>query len=332
MESVARWSRFVGDTFAVWVLLFAFLGYAFPGAFRELSAYIVPLLGVVMFGMGLTLSAADFQAVLRRPREVAIGVVAQYLIMPLVGYALARLLDLPPEIAVGVILVGSCPGGTASNVMTYLARGDVALSVAMTTASTLLAPFLTPLWMLLLASRWIPVNAASLFWSIVNVVILPVVAGLIVKGLFRRPAEAAVKALPLVSVAAIVTIVAAVVAANRDPLATSGLSIILVVILHNLFGLALGYLAARSVGLTLSKRKALAIEVGMQNSGLGAALAAAHFTPLVAVPSAIFSVWHNLSGALLAYVFRRMDEAPADAPAAGPAAARADAPSVPPRG
>lgn len=322
MEVVARISRFVGNTFALWVLLFAVLGYAFPASFKGLSAYIVPLLGVVMFGMGLTLTASDFRAVLRRPRDVAIGVVAQYLIMPLAGYVLARVLRLPPEIAVGVILVGSCPGGTASNVMTYLARGDVALSVAMTTASTLLAPFLTPAWMLVLASRWIPVNAASLFWSIVNVVILPIVAGLVVKAIFRRQAEAAVKALPLVSVTAIVAIVAAVVAANRQSLASSGLLIVLAVVLHNVLGLTLGYAFGLVFGLELPKRKALSIEVGMQNSGLGAALAAAHFSPLVAVPSAIFSVWHNLSGPVLAYFFSRMDAASHDPVAGGLSATR----------
>lgn len=308
MNVIERISRFVGNSFAGWILLAAVLGYLFPAQFTGLARYIVPLLGIVMFGMGLTLSAADFREVLRRPRDVLLGVLAQYTIMPLWAFALAKGLRLPPEVAVGVILVGSCPGGTASNVMTYLARGDVPLSVTMTSCTTLLAPVVTPALMLLLAREWIPVDAGALFWSIVNVVIIPIVLGLAVKALFKRQAEAAVQALPLVSVAAIVAIVAGVVAVNQEKLAVSGALIFLVVALHNGLGFLLGYAVARLGGLGFAQCKAVSIEVGMQNSGLGAALAAAHFTPLVAVPSAIFSVWHNISGALLAAYFRRVDE------------------------
>lgn len=309
MNAVARISRFVGNTFAAWIALAAVAGYLFPAQLAPLARHVVPLLGIVMFGMGLTLSAADFREVLKRPRDVLLGVVVQYTIMPLLALALAKGLRLPPEVAVGVILVGSCPGGTASNVMTYLARGDVPLSVTMTSCTTLLAPVVTPALMLLLAREWIPVDAGALFWSIVNVVIVPIVLGLVVKGLFKRQAEAAVTALPLVSVAAIVAIVAGVVAANQPRLATSGAMIFLVVALHNALGYLLGYAVARLGGLGFNQCKAVAIEVGMQNSGLGAALATAHFTPLAAVPSAIFSVWHNISGALLAAYFRRTDSA-----------------------
>ncbi|MBO8164965.1 MAG: bile acid:sodium symporter family protein [Brevibacillus sp.] len=308
MKKVERVSQFVGSTFAVWVLLFAALAFFFPSWFTGLGAYIVPLLGIIMFGMGLTLSADDFKEVFRRPKDVAIGVLAQFVIMPLIGFALAVGLDLPPEVAVGVILVGSCPGGTASNVMTYLARGDVALSVAITSVSTLLAPLVTPWLILIFASQWVAVDALSLFWSIVNVVIIPIVLGLIVKTLFKRQAEASVKALPLVSVAAIVAIVAAVVAASQEKIASSGLLIIAVVVLHNLLGLLLGYLLAKWLKLSLGKQKALSIEVGMQNSGLGAALASAHFSPLAAVPSALFSVWHNISGPIVATLFSKVRE------------------------
>lgn len=311
-------SRFVGNTFAFWVLGFAILAYFAPSGFTWIAPYIVPLLGIIMFGMGLTLSASDFREVFRRPRDVALGVVAQYVIMPLLAYGLAVGFNLPPEVAVGVILVGSTPGGTASNVITYLSRGDVALSVSITSVSTLLAPLVTPALVLLFASQWIPIDAMALFWSIVKIVIIPIVLGILVKAFFNRQAQAAVKVLPLVSVTAIVAIVAAVVAVSQEKLATTGLMIFAVVMLHNLLGLAIGYGAAKLLGMDVHKRKAVSIEVGMQNSGLGAAIASAHFNPLAAVPSAIFSVWHNISGPIIATIFSRMKDEKADEAEAGP--------------
>jgi BASS family bile acid:Na+ symporter len=258
-----------------------------------------------MFGMGLTLSAADFREVFRRPRDVAIGVVGHYLIMPGIAYVLAVGLHLPPDIAVGVILVGCCPSGTASNVMTFLAKGDVALGVSIASVSTLIAPLATPALVSLLAGKWMPINTESLFMDIVQVVILPIVLGLVAKTLFRRQAAASVKALPLVSTLAIVFIIAIIVALNQTKLLSNGLLILTAVILHNLLGFALGYLFARMFGMDRAKRAAVTLETGMQNSGLGAALAAAHFSPLAAVPSALFSVWHNLSGSVLATWFAR---------------------------
>ena len=305
MHFLARLSRFVGNTFAIWVLLFAALAFFFPGGFRGIAPYIVPLLGLIMFGMGLTLSKSDFLEVTRRPRDVLIGVLGQFIIMPGLAWLLATGLALPPEVAVGVILVGCCPGGTASNVMTFLARGDVALSVTVTSVTTLLAPFVTPALIYLLASKWLDVSAAAMFWSIVQVVLLPIALGVLAQALFKEKVKAAVSVLPLVSVAAIVAIVAAVVAGNQARIASSGLLIFAVVVLHNGLGLVIGYLLARLCGLSVAKRKAISIEVGMQNSGLGVALATAHFSPLAAVPSAIFSVWHNISGPLAATVFRR---------------------------
>jgi BASS family bile acid:Na+ symporter len=258
-----------------------------------------------MFGMGLTLTAADFRDVFRRPRDVLIGVVGHYLIMPGIAWLLAVGLRLPPEIAVGVILVGCCPSGTASNVMTFLARGDVALGVSIALVSTLIAPLATPALVSLLAGKWMDINTESLFMDIVQVVIVPIVLGLIAKTLFRRQAAACVKALPLVSTVAIVFIIAIIVALNQPKILSNGLLILAAVVLHNLLGFALGYGFARMFGMDLAKRKAVTLETGMQNSGLGAALAAAHFSPLAAVPSALFSVWHNLSGSALASWFAR---------------------------
>jgi BASS family bile acid:Na+ symporter len=309
MQALARLSRFVGNTFALWVLLFAVLAFFAPAPFKWIGPFVVPLLGIIMFGMGLTLSKDDFKEVGKRPLDVAIGVLGQFIIMPALAWGLAKGLQLPPEIAVGVILVGCCPGGTASNVMTFLARGDVALSVAITSVTTLLAPIVTPALIYLLASQWIEVSAAAMFWSIVQVVVLPIALGLVVQTVLGTKVRGAVAVLPLVSVVAIVAIVAAVVAGNQARIATSGLMIFAVVVLHNGLGLLLGYGLGKLTGMTVYKRKALAIEVGMQNSGLGVALATAHFSPLAAVPSAIFSVWHNISGPIAATLFQRFRNA-----------------------
>ena len=303
MNAVEKASAVVGKTFSFWVILFACFGFFAPQLFTGHKSWITPLLGIVMFGMGLTLSATDFREVFRRPKDVAIGVVGHYLIMPGIAYLLAITLRLPPDIAVGVILVGCCPSGTASNVMTFLARGDVALGVSIASISTLIAPLATPALVSLLAGKWMAINTASLFTDIVQVVILPIVLGLVAKALFGRQAAASVKALPLVSTMAIVLIVAIVVGLNQPKLLTSGLLILAAVVLHNLLGFMLGYLFASMFGMDLAKRKAVMMETGMQNSGLGAALAAAHFNPLAAVPSALFSVWHNLSGSALATWF-----------------------------
>ena len=300
MAAFLRFNRWVQQTFALWVVLFSGIALWQPEAFVWLKAYIPWMLGIIMFGMGMTMTVADFKGVMQSPKAVLIGVAAQFMVMPGLAYALCKIFALAPEIAVGVILVGCCPGGTASNVMTYLARGNVALSVAVTSVSTLLAPVLTPTVFYLLANQWLEISAVAMFWSILKMVLLPVVLGVLAHTLFKKQTEAAAAVLPLVSVAAIVLIVGAVVAASKAQIAQSGLLILGVVILHNGIGYLLGFLAAKICRLPYDAQKTLAIEVGMQNSGLGAALASAYFSPLSAVPSAIFSVWHNISGSLLA--------------------------------
>lgn len=300
MEALAKFSRLIGQTFALWAALFAAIAFVAPDTFKWVLPYIPVLLGIIMFGMGLTLAPADFKILGEHPKAVLIGVIAQFLIMPLTAYALAVGFNLPPEIAVGVILVGSCPGGTASNVITYLARGNVALSVAVTSISTLLAPILTPAVFYLLANQWLDISAAAMFVSILKIVLLPIVLGVIAHTLFKKQTEAAVGILPLISVIAIVLIIGSVVGASKPKILESGMLILGVVILHNAIGYLLGFVTAKLFKLPFDVQKTLSIEVGMQNSGLGAALAAAYFTPLAAVPSAIFSVWHNISGSLLA--------------------------------
>ena len=306
MKSLASLSRFVGNTFAAWVVLFAVLGFLLPDLFRQLTPWIVTLLGIIMFGMGLTISGRDFAEVLRRPVNVGVGVASQFLIMPLLAVALTMIIPMSPEVAAGVILVGCCPGGTSSNVMTYLAKGDVALSVACTSVTTLMAPIVTPFLMLMLAREYLPVDAWAMFQSIVKVVLFPLALGFAAQKLLPAFVRAAVPALPLVSVTGIVLIVAAVVGASKGAIVQSGMMIFAVVVLHNMLGYLIGFIAARLAGLDLAARKAIAIETGMQNSGLAAALATAYFSPLTAVPAAIFSVWHNISGALVANILSRM--------------------------
>lgn len=305
LNSLIKVSQFAGKTFAIWVLVFAAFAFFLPAQFTWIAPYISILLGVIMFGMGMTISAKDFKEVGRHPLKVVIGVLAQFIVMPLLAFALAKGLRLEPEIAIGVILVGCCPGGTASNVMTFLAKGNTALSVAITSVSTLLAPILTPALIYLLASEWLEVSAAAMFMSVVKIVLVPIILGFIVQLFLKEQVQKSVEVLPLISVIAIVLIVAAVVSTSKDKIVESGLLIFGVVILHNGLGYLIGFLTGKLFNLTYEDRKAMAIEVGMQNSGLGAALATAHFSPLAAVPSAIFSFWHNISGPLLATYWAR---------------------------
>ena len=266
------------------------------------------LLGVVMFGMGLSLRGRDFALVLSRPRDVAVGVAAQYVCMPLLAWALSRALGLSPALTLGVVLVGACPGGTASNVIAYLAKGDVALSVTMTACSTLLAPLATPAIVLFLAGKSIEVDTIAMFLSIVKIVIAPIVVGVVINEVLPRFAASIRRAMPAFSTVVVAVIVAAVVAASAGRIREAAGIVALAVVLHNGLGMALGWGVGRLFGMDAARRRTLAIEVGMQNSGLAASLATMHFAtmPLAAVPGALFSVWHNLSGALYAnYCARR---------------------------
>lgn len=308
MVFFAQVSRFISNTFAIWVTLFAIWAFFMPEYFLWIRQYMVPLLGIIMLGMGLTLSLSDFKAVFAQPKEVAVGVAGQFIIMPILAWGLAKGLKLPAEVAIGTIIIGCCPGGTASNVMTFLAKGDVALSVAVTSITTLLAPIVTPTLIYLLANTWLEVQASALFWSILQIVILPIGLGILLQMILRERVRACVEVLPLISVSAIVMLVSTIVAGSRVSIAESGLMIVAVVMLHNGLGLLIGYVLAKLCGMELAKRKAISLEIGMQNSGLGVALAAAHFSPLAAVPSAIFTIWHNISGAIMATVYRRLKD------------------------
>jgi BASS family bile acid:Na+ symporter len=291
--------------FPLWALLGSLLAWLQPGWFAPLQPAIVPLLGLVMFGMGITLTGENFMTVLRRPLPVAIGVTMQFLLMPLAGWLLALAAGLTPQLAVGLILLGSCPGGTASNVICYLARGDVALSITLTATSTLLAVFATPLLTLLYAGKAVAVPVLDMLLSIVRIILLPVSLGVILNHYFHRPLAVVRIYFPLVSVGAIVIIIAIIVALNHVQLGQLAPAVAVTVVAHNAFGLLAGYRLARWLGRDERVSRTLAIEVGMQNSGLAVALAVKYFSATAALPGALFSIWHNLSGSLLAAVWGR---------------------------
>ncbi|WBL19463.1 bile acid:sodium symporter family protein [Citricoccus sp. NR2] len=303
-EGEDRSARIAVTLFPAIIIAAFLIGFLFPTQMAPLATYTNVALGVIMFAMGITLTVPDFALVAKRPLPILLGVVAQYVIMPSLAVALVFVFQLPAELAIGVILVGCAPGGTSSNVITYLAKGDVALSVTMTSVSTLLAPIFTPLLTLWLAGTLLPVDAGAMAISIVQMVLIPIVAGLLVRWLLRSWVDRVLPALPWVSVLGISYVVVAVVSGSADSIVEAGLLVLLVVVLHNAFGYMLGYVAARLFRYPERVARTTAVEVGMQNSGLAATLAAAHFSPVAALPAAVFSVWHNISGGLLALFFR----------------------------
>ncbi|WP_440895499.1 bile acid:sodium symporter family protein [Amphibacillus sp. Q70] len=310
MKILAKISSFAGNTFAIWVILVGVISFFYPAGFQWIAPHVGILLGIIMFGMGLTLTPQDFKAILKTPKSVLVAVMVQYTIMPLLAYLLVTIFRLSPEIAVGIILVGCCPGGTASNIITFLAKGNTALSISITTVSTLLAPILTPTLTLLLASEWMAVSFIEMFLSIVQVVLIPIILGFIVRRVLQDQVEKSIDVLPLISVIGIVAVAGAVISVNTEEIATSGLFIFAVVILHNLLGLLFGFLIARLCKFNVTDQKAISIEVGMQNSALASQLALKFFvaTPIAAVPGALFGVWHNISGPILATFWSKYHE------------------------
>ena len=301
---IPSWLRLVQDGFLVWVVLGAAWGWFMPGPAASGKLWIPEALAAVMLGMGLTLTHRDVLALRHGGRTLLLGVALQYVVMPLGAWGIAMFLGLPKLLALGVILVGACPGGTASNVVAYLARGDVALSVGMTTVSTLLSPLLTPLWIWILASTWLAIDPLPLLWTVTKIVLLPVVVGILLRRVWQPSPWFFEGVLPLVSMFIIAWIVGVIVGLNHGQRHVAGL-VVLAVVVHNALGLTLGYWGSRLRKLPLRRCRTVALEVGMQNSGLAVALAVAHFGPVAAVPGAVFSVWHNVTGPLLASIWRR---------------------------
>jgi BASS family bile acid:Na+ symporter len=321
-DTLSRLSRLASKYFVVWVVLAAGAAMVTPGPFVPVLNYVTPLLGLIMLGMGLTLQPADFERLVARPVDVGIGAVTQWLVMPLAAYALYLVLDLPDAIGLGLVLVGAAPGGTASNVMTYLGRGDVALSVAITTLTTLAAPIVMPAWTLFILGEGVDVTFLQMFTSIVQIVIVPVVLGFTIRYILDRKAptaaEVGVDVFPVISVVAIVAIVAGVVGANVENIRTAGAVVLLAVVTHNAIGLGAGFGVGRAAGMSEDRVRTCAFEVGLQNSGLAVALATSLFSPAAALIPALFSVWHNVTGpALASYFTWREDAASGGADAVG---------------
>ncbi|MGN0276940.1 MAG: bile acid:sodium symporter family protein [Hominisplanchenecus sp.] len=306
-EKIGKTASFLTRYISIIILLFTALAFWKPRGFAWATNYTSIFLGVAMFGMGLTIRAADFKIVFARPKEILTGCMAQYTVMPVSAWLLCKVLSLSPDLAIGVILVGCCPGGTASNVITYIAGGDVALSVGMTIVSTLIAPVVTPLLVYVLGGAWVEVSLLAMVISVVKVVLIPVVLGILIHRIFERQIAKIQEILPLISVVSIVMIIAGIVASNREKVITSGALVLGIVFIHNLIGMTVGLLIARILKIEYPKATAIAIEVGMQNSGLAVSLATANFAsnPLATLPGAIFSVWHNIAGSIFAGIRRR---------------------------
>ncbi len=307
MKKIGKISSFLTKYIGVIIIIFSVLAFFWRDGFAWTTNYTSMFLGIAMFGMGLTIKMGDFQVVFSRPKEILIGCLAQYTVMPFLAWILAVVLRLPEDLALGVILVGCCPGGTASNVITYIAGGDVALSVGMTIVSTLVAPLATPSLVYVLAGAWVEVSFIAMVLSVVKVILVPVLLGILIRSILGKQIQKISELLPLISVVSIVMIISGIVAVNADKIISCGMLVLGVVILHNLCGMGIGLAAAKLLKVPYDKVTAIAIEVGMQNSGLAVSLATANFAanPLATLPGAIFSVWHNISGSVFAGIRRR---------------------------
>lgn len=303
---VKRILEIITNLFVVWVLAAAVVGYHAPTSFLWFQPYIVSCLGVIMFGMGITLTPRDFRRVMQHPKAVCVGLIAQFLFMPALGFIVGNLFGAPPALAVGLVLVGSCPGGTASNVISYLAKADVALSVTMTALSTVIGVVATPLLTKFYAGHLIEINAIAMIWTVTRIVLIPVIAGLIFRLILKRHSEILLAIMPLVSVVGIVLIVGCIVALSANSLAGVAIPTVMAVTLQHIAGASLGFWFSRAMKLNETEARTIAIEVATQDSGLGIALARKHFAEiLVALPSAIYSIWQNIAGPALALYWSR---------------------------
>ncbi len=297
--------RLFSRLMVLWVVLLGILGYAFPKSLTIFEPYKDWFFILTMAGIGVVLKLEDFEPIIHAPYWVLLGTLAQFTIMPLSGFFVARLLNLTPDLAIGVIIVGATPGAMASNVISYLAGADVAYSVALTSTSTLLSPILTPLWTYILGSVYISVPFWSMFFSIIKMVILPLICGFAIRYFLKDKVNKIVDIFPALSTLCIAFICGLVVALNADRLRQVSLMVFVAVVLHNFLGLVLGYLAGVLYRFDEKRRRTLAIEVGMQNAGLGAVLALNHFSSSSALPNALFATWCIITASVLAEFWRR---------------------------
>lgn len=310
MDLIGKLSGFVGKNLTYIVFLVVIWAYFMPNAFLWAVPHTVLLLGVIMFGMGMTLHAKDFKLIVQRPKEVMIGCIAHYTIMPLLAYALVIAFEMPPELAVGMVLLGSCPSGTASNVMGFLAKADVPLSVSITTCSTLLAPIMMPFIVWALAGQWVEVSFMAMAMTVMKVILIPLVLGLIVHRMMGEKHVASLsKVLVLISAFGVLVIVGGVIAINGPKILELGAFIVIMVLLHNLGGFLIGYFVTRKLGLGKKQQHSVTLEVGMQNDALAISLVSVFFAPAVAIPAAVGAAIHQITGSILAGIFaRHMDK------------------------
>lgn len=310
MELIGKLSGFVGKNLTYIVFIVVIWAYFMPNAFLWAVPHTVLLLGIIMFGMGMTLHAKDFKLIVQRPKEVLIGCVAHYTIMPLLAYALVLAFEMPPELAVGMVLLGSCPSGTASNVMGFLAKADVPLSVSITTCSTLLAPIMMPFIVWALAGQWVEVSFIAMATTVMKVILIPLVLGLIVHRMMGEKHVASLsKVLVLISAFGVLVIVGGVIAINGPKILELGAFIVLMVLLHNLGGFLVGYFVTGKLGLGKKQQHSVTLEVGMQNDALAISLVSIFFAPAVAIPAAVGAAIHQITGSILAGIFaRHMDK------------------------
>lgn len=315
MENIKRAIHFIVDHIIILILVLSVIAFFYPNGFAWMTKYTSIFLGTAMFGMGTTIQLEDLKNMMMQPKAILLGLCAQFICMPVIAWVLCKVFHLPADIALGVILVGCCPGGTASNVMTHIAGGDVVLSVSMTTVATLVAPILTPLLVYVLAGAWVEVSLVAMFVTVIKVILIPVVLGMLVNRIAGDNMDYISPFLPLVSALAIILIIAGIIALNADKILDSGALVTVVVFLHNTLGLLLGLGFAKVFKLGYKEGTALAIEVGMQNSGLAVSLATANFalSPLATLPGAVFSVMHNLTGTIFGKIRKSQEKVSVEA-------------------
>jgi len=289
----------------LWTLLAVGIGYVWPRCLLIFKDYTELLFALTMFGIGAVLNFGDFAPVFKRPQIVLLGTLAQFAIMPLLGFIIAKSLNLPSELAIGMILVGSVPGAMASNVISYLAKADVAYSISLTTSSTFLSPVLTPLFTYIFGRTFIEIKFWDMFFSIIKMVIVPLILGLWVKHIFKEKIAKISNVFPAISALFIAFICGLVTALNKDYLAHITVLIFFAVFLHNLFGLILGYMAGKLYGFDSIRSRTLSFEVGMQNAGLGAVLSLKYFSHPAAIPNALFATWCIITASILAEIWGR---------------------------
>lgn len=308
IEKLGNIVKFITRFFSLWIILGVIAAYLNPEPFKPLAKYVPYCIMAVMLSMGLTVSVNDFKLIFSRPKDVFWGIVLRYMIMPFIALGITKVLDLPPVLAAGLILVGCCPSGVASNVMTFLSKGDTALSITVSTINTLIAPFITPFMFAWLVGTIVPVNASAILMDILKIVLIPVCLGAVIRAVASDFVDKIMPIIPIVSVIAIFVTTSSGFALSAGSLANVAVIAVVAVVLHNILGLTTGYWAARGVGMPHFKGKAICFEIGMENGGLAMALAIAHLAPLAFIPAAIFNLVHNLTGPTLASYWREKEE------------------------